>query len=241
MATVATRPNVASRRREHTFYTGIAVVIASVVFVGFSRTYFLKHLFGAPALPPLVHVHALLFTTWIALFITQTTLVSARRTDVHMRLGIAGFLLAVCMMVVGPLTAIASVKRGHVPVGLPPVVFLSIPLFDILLFSILISAGFFLRRKREHHKRLMLVATLAILPAAFARFPPSALGPYQPTAAFIFTDLVLLAAIAYDTFNHRRLHPAFAWAGLLLIVSYPLRLAIAGTSGWTTFAQWLIR
>jgi hypothetical protein len=72
----------------------MAIVAALTVFVGFAPTYFLKALFGAPSLSPLLHVHGLLFTSWIVLLAAQTALVAGRRTDVHRRLGLAGGVLA---------------------------------------------------------------------------------------------------------------------------------------------------
>jgi hypothetical protein len=216
------------------------VIAALVVFTGFARTYFLKGFYGAPSLTPLLHFHGLIFSSWILLFITQTSLVAAGRTDIHRRLGVAGGVLAGLMIIIGPLTAITAAKLGHVPApGIPPLVFLSIPLFDILQFAILIGSALYLRRRVEHHRRLMLVATIGILPAAFARFPIPFLYPYQPHAAFLLTDLVLVSAIAYDSIKHRRLHPAFVWAGLLVVLSYPLRLMVAGTGAWMSFARWL--
>jgi hypothetical protein len=53
---------------------------------------------------PIIHVHGALFSCWILLLVKQTSLVSARRVDVHRRVGIAGFILA-CVMVVGVLAA----------------------------------------------------------------------------------------------------------------------------------------
>lgn len=38
----------------------------------------------------LVHLHAALFSTWVLLFIAQTTLVAQGRIAVHWRLGVAG-------------------------------------------------------------------------------------------------------------------------------------------------------
>jgi hypothetical protein len=51
--------------------------------------------------------------------------------------------------------------------------------------------------------------------------------------SFVF----LLAVVAWDLATIRRLHPATLWGGLLLVVSQPLRLAIAGTEPWLAFAR----
>ena len=91
------------------FFTGLAVAVALTVFAGFAPTYYLKGLYGTPVLSPFLHFHGMLFTSWILLFVAQTTLVAAKRTDLHRRLGIVGALLAVAMLVVGAV--------GQHPVG----------------------------------------------------------------------------------------------------------------------------
>jgi hypothetical protein len=42
---------------------------------------------GARALPWIIHLHAVVFTSWLAFYDTQTTLVRTGRTAVHRRLG----------------------------------------------------------------------------------------------------------------------------------------------------------
>ena len=74
------------------------------------------------------------------------------------------------MIVVGIITAIYGAKHGFPPRS-RPLVFLAVSIFDILVFSILVAAGFYYRRQAETHKRLMLLATIAILDAAIGRLP----------------------------------------------------------------------
>ena len=239
---MATQPQLAVRRRDRFFYTGMAVLAAAIVFAGFARTYYLKAHFATPPLRPLVHFHGILFTSWIVLFLSQASLVAAKRTDIHRRLGLAGGVLAVLMVCVGSLTAISAARRGFAPPGAPPpLVFLVIPLFDMLVFAVLIAAAFLYRRQPDTHKRLMLVATIALLDAAIGRLPFAFILKNGPLAFFGLADLILLACIFYDIVTRRRLHPAYLWGGILLIVSQPLRLLIGGTSAWLTFAHWLTR
>ena len=119
-------------RRDRRFFSGIALVIAGVVFIGFAPTYYLKGVFGTPELAPLFHLHGLLFSAWIALLVVQTQLVARGRTGLHRRLGVAGGALAVLMVAAGLAAAIAAARRGTPPdaiAGLPPpLVFLVIPM-----------------------------------------------------------------------------------------------------------------
>jgi hypothetical protein len=81
-------------QRDRRFFAGMAIASAVAVFVGFLATYYLKAWWGTPVLPPLVHLHGILFTGWILLLIAQTSLVAARRTDLHRRIGVGGGVLA---------------------------------------------------------------------------------------------------------------------------------------------------
>jgi len=230
---------IAGKRRERFFYIGIAIVIVGVVFGGFARTYFLRPYFTTQPLMPLLHLHGIVFTSWLVLYFTQTILVAAKRTDIHRRLGIAGAVIAVLMVLIGTITAIIRAQQGATPAEeIPPLVFLVIPLADMLVFAILIGAGFYFRRQPDVHKRLMLLATISILAAAIARLPFAFLQA-GPPAFFGVTDLFIAACFIYDLITRGRVHRATALGGLLIVASQPLRLMIGGTDAWIAFATWL--
>ncbi len=235
--TAAPRAAVVNRRRERLFYTGMAVAILLTVFAGFSRTYYLKPLFGTAPLSPLLHLHGVVFTAWIVLLLVQTTLVATNRIKTHRRLGWAGAAVAALMLLVGTATAIIRAAQGAAPTGIPPLAFLTIPLFDMLVFAILVGAGFYYRRRPDTHKRLMLLATISILPAAVARLPYVLQA--GPLAFFGLTDLFIVACLIYDRMSRGRFHRATIWGGLLIVLSQPLRLIISGMQAWLSFASWL--
>lgn len=232
-------PALIRRRRERLFYLGMSIAVVITVFAGFAPTYFLRPYFTTTPLMPLLHLHGLVFTSWIALFLIQTTLVASHRTDIHRRLGIAGGVIATLMMLVGVSTAVIRARQGATPPGGPsPLVFLVVPLGDILVFTILVGAGFYFRRQSDVHKRLMMLATISILTAAIARLPFAFLQA-GPVAFFGLTDVFVVACVVYDLITLRRVHRATALAALLIVASQPLRLMIGGTHAWLTFATWL--
>lgn len=156
----------------------MATALGLTVVAGFASTYYLRFFTDGPRatltggpFTPLVHVHGVLFTAWVLLFIVQTALVASRRVAMHRRLGIAGAVLAAAMVVAGTFIAIASAARGSAPAGVDPLAFLVIPLFDMILFATFITAALARRRDREAHKRLMLLAYISIVVAAVARLP----------------------------------------------------------------------
>jgi hypothetical protein len=232
--------------RDRAFYTGIAVALALTVFAGFSRTYYLPLAGGATpttfsggVVSPLVHLHGVLFTGWVLLFVAQTSLIASRRVWMHRRMGIAGAVLAAAMIGAGTATAITAAGAGVAPPGVEPLVFLAIPLTDMVLFGTFVAAAVWHRRNREAHKRLMLLAYLSILAAAMARLP--GVMPLGPPGFFGLTFLFLAAAIAYDLFSRRRVHPVYIWGGLLLVLSVPARLLMSQTAAWGSFAAMLTR
>jgi hypothetical protein len=232
---------IGTKQRTRRFYVGVAVAIAITVFAGFSRSYFLKSYYGTPELSLLLHVHGFVFTSWVLLFLAQTTLVAVDRTDLHRKLGVGGALLAALVLLVGTTTAILRVKGGSAPIpGVPPLAFLAVPLFDMVVFAILIGAGLSLRGNPDTHKRLMTLATISLMSAPIARLPFGLLRA-GPPAFFGLTDLFIVAMLLYDLVTRRRIHPATIWGGLLIVASQPLRLMISGTSAWMAFAGWLTR
>lgn len=245
---MATSPNFHRRISDRPLYLLAAVIFPLIVLAGFARTYYLKGYFATPALPNLiVQLHAVIMTAWVVLFIVQVTLVAKRKTKLHQRLGILGAGLAALVFVVGILTGIYAAARFIdkptmlAPGDPPPLPFLIIPLGDMVIFAILISTALYYRKRLDIHKRLMLLAAINLLTPAIARIPLSFIVHGGPLVFFGLTDLVLIGFVAFDTIRHRRLHPAFLWGGLFLILMQPLRIILAPTNAWISFAAALVR
>jgi FtsH-binding integral membrane protein len=230
-------PSALAGRRRHTrFYRIVAVIALLVMFAGFAPSFFLKPLFHKP--PPLtvlLVIHGVIMTSWFLPFLVQAQLASVRNLRMHRRLGVAGVVLAIAVFVAGTTVAITGARLGHSP-GPPPLVFLAIPLTDMVVFALLAGTGLALRRRSDTHKRLMLLAVVGILTAAIARTP---LVSSNVLFACSITISFALACVAWDTWRNRRLHPAFGWGLALVALSWPLRLWMSGTAGWLAFAHWL--
>ncbi len=228
------------------FYGGMAIALALTVLTGFAPTYYLRFfgegpratVSGAP-FTSLVHLHGALFTGWVLLFIVQTALVASHRVAVHRRLGVAGAVLAAAMVLAGTSLAIAAAVRGSAPPGMDPLAFLAIPFFDMILFATFVTTALVMRRDKEAHKRLMLLAYISLVVAAVARLP--GVLPLGPLAFFGLGYLFVVLAAVYDLVSRRRVHKAYLWGGGLMVASVPLRLMISGTGAWRGFAELLTR
>src|SRR5712671_594335 len=158
MATVVARPSslatpapvLPGRRFDHFFFSSMALLMLATVFLGFAPTYYLAGVFRAPLPSLIIHLHGAAFSCWILLLVTQASLVSAGRVDIHRRLGIAGVLLACLMVILGVLAATDSLVREAGPAGRDPKFFYIIPLTDMLIFATLVFFAFRARSNPPH-------------------------------------------------------------------------------------------
>lgn len=248
MTTAAVSPAVTlhGARYDRSFYSGMAIAMAVTVLVGFGPTFYLRPLFGAPvtvtgasSLSTIAVIHGVVFSLWVGLFVAQTRLIASQRVSLHRQMGYAGGVLAALMIVLGILTAVSAAKRGASAPGIDPRAFLVVPMFDILLFAVFVTAAIRARRNKEAHKRLMLMAYISIMVAAVARIP-GVVG-LGPLGFFGLTTIFIIIGAGYDWFSRRRIHAVYLWGGALFIVSVPLRLALSGTAMWQRFAESLMR
>ena len=199
-----------------------------------------------PPFPLIIHFHAVTFVGWLAVLTAQVLLIRRRRADLHRKLGAAAMGLAGLMVVIGPATAF-YMQRYHwgTPESDPP--FLAIQLTDILAFAVLASAAFALRKDSSAHKRLILLATLYISDAGFARLfgddVHSLLGNgFWPLVATLYlaNDLLIVGIGAYDLATRKRLHPAYA-AGIAFIFAVQMTAVFLDRSpAWKPVALRLI-
>jgi hypothetical protein len=219
----------------------MALAMLTTVFVGFAHTYYLAgvfRVFRAPLPSLTIHLHGAAFSCWILLLVTQTSLVSAGRTDLHRRLGIAGFLRACRMVILGVLAATDSLARAGGPAGRDVQFFYIVPLTDMLIFATLTFFAFRARRNPQTHKRLIIVATIGLTMAAIARWPTTFLLRNAAMAALL-SYVFLLIVVAYDLWSSRKVHRATLWAGGFLIFVQQIRIPIGKTAAWQAVASWV--
>lgn len=231
-----------ARLKEKRFYLFSGFLFAALVFVGFSKAYYLRPLFGlGPLYSDMVRFHGVVMTVWVLLFVAQAWLVSAKRVKLHMKMGWAGVAVAVLVLATGYMVSIGALEhqtaadRG----GIPPLAFLIVPLTDLVLFVLFFGLAIYWRKRPAEHKRLMLLTAANFLPPAAARMPVDALQAMGPFWLFGLPTVLVIAALVYDTWRSRRVNRVFLAGSIILIASFPLRLMIAGTGAWMHFASWL--
>jgi len=233
-----------TRPSDHRFFSIMSIVTSVTIVAGFWNTYLPKILSGAPALPPIIHVHAAIFTSWLAFYVMQTTLVLNGRTALHRRLGIAGLVLAALLLVVGTATSITVTRlgdRGIPGVEFPdPAGFLLLNLNAVFVFAILVAAGWYFRRNAQTHKRLMLMATMSSLVGPGVSRLPFASGK-PPVIALLVLGFLFTGPI-YDLVTRRRVHPAYLWSlPLAFLAVPPIVVQLSATTAWQRVAAMLLR
>lgn len=232
-------PAAAKRRAEHLFFSGLALLMLATVYIGFARTYFNAGLFAAPLPHPIIHVHGAAFTLWILLLVTQTSLVNAGRTDLHRKLGVAGFVLACLMVVLGVLAAINGLERDAHPPGIDGLTFFMIPMSAMVVFGVLVYFAWRMRRDPASHKRLLIFATTEILLAATARWPVYHTAP-NLLPALLTTYVFIVALMLFDLWSLHRIHKVTGVVSVAMIVFHQVRMPIAFSGPWHAFAGWVL-
>ena len=231
-------------RLDKYFFPGMALLLLITVFFGFARSYFLAGIFAAPLPNWLIHAHGAAFSSWLLLLIVQTSLVAAKRVDLHRKLGLVGFSLAGFMVILGILAATDLLRResaSAVPRPRPdPQTFYIIPLTDMLIFATLIFFAFRARFNPPAHKRLILVATTALAVAAVVRWPLAFIQNNPIWVAELCTYGFLLLLAGYDLWSTGKVHRATIWASAFLILVQRVRGPLGATAAWHSFATWAL-
>jgi hypothetical protein len=239
---VSTNSNLPGSGFDHIFFPGVAWLMLIIVFVGFAPSYYLAGALRAPLPSLAIHVHAIVFSCWILLLIAQTALTVAGRVDIHRRLGIAGFILASAMLFVGVWAATDQLARRSFVRD--PLEFYIFPLANVVAFTVLIVFAYRARFDSAAHKRLIIVASTALMAAPIARWH---LHGFLHTRVFGVSAMMgerlsyvfILLLMAYDLWATRRVHRATVWAGAFLIIFQQLALYFGRTWVWHAFAGWV--
>ena len=209
MATLS-QPPLAHSVGDERFFLKSAIVMALVIVVGFSLQLAMGR--STFASPLRVHVHAVLFMGWVAIYVLQNTLVATGRIGLHRRLGWFAVVWAAAMVASGIAVTVIMTRAGTVPFFFQPLQFLVFDPVAVLTFAGLTAAAVVLRRRTEWHRRLHFCGMAMLLAPAFGRILPlPLLQPWAWEATFAVTLLFPIAGAWADRRRFGQVHPAWRW------------------------------
>lgn len=236
------RDRVGSRDR---FFLGMSGALFLVLLIGFSPTLYLRLFFDVPPIPLYLHVHGATVTAWFVWLIAQASLVNVSRVDIHRRIGLFGAVIGTAVVPAGLMATLLLVPRLP-EIGLPLeqalwfVTWVVWANFHMLLgFVAFLVTALVMRRRTDIHKRMMLLASICLMPPPLARIAQNLGWLLERETIFVTVAWLMLFVpiLIYDLIKTRRVHSSTAIGGLcfLLIVFGPI--LVAGTG----FAQSFVR
>lgn len=230
---MAMNANILRRASDRKLFWATAILFPVFIFTGFARSYYLGAFFDAPAFAnAIVHAHGIIMTLWVLFFSVQIALVRTKNVKLHMTLGMFGIALAVLVVISGLVTLYDSLLVRATPIiGMNPHSFLIIPFTALVMFVVLFSAAIYYRKQAFEHKSLMFLTVINFLPFAFSRmsFIPD---QYMIPWAFGAPYVIGIAGIIWFSIKHKKFSKVVIIALLLLIASFPLRIALMDSPLW---------
>jgi len=120
----------------------------------------------------------------------------------------------------------------------------------VVFFACVVAVAVANVSRPDVHKRLMLVATVSLLPPAIARLIALGAGvPFSPghppPLAFsllpsLASDVPLIAAMVWDRRRAGRIHPTYLVAGACLVALQFIRVPLGSTTAWYEITNWLL-
>ena len=245
MTTIAKDAGI--RFRIGDLYTWTALGCVLTAFLGFLPTFWMPLSAGKFAANPVVFMHGIGFFTWTLFALAQTSLVPTGNVALHREVGLAGISFATLLTVLGLLAALNSLQSG-IAAGQTAgaEAFLIVPLTVIVTFAVLFAFAIANIRRKEFHKRLMLLATISVLNAPVARplivwvyklSPADQLPVWIDVPATYLSYLLIVPALIFDWRTRGRIHPVYLIAVPILILIPLLAMPVSDSAAWHSFAK----
>jgi hypothetical protein len=207
------------------FFLITALAMALVVVLGFSTQLAMGR--STFASPPHVHLHAIVFMGWVAIYVAQTAFAATGSMTLHRRLGWIATGWMIAMVIMGFVVTISMVRRGVVPFFFTPVQFLVFDPMSVLTFAALTAAAVVNRHRTDWHRRLHYCGMSLLLGPAFGRLLPMPfLIPYAWETTIIFVLIFPVIGVLADLRRTGIVHRAWIWGIATIIGSALLTNAI---------------
>jgi hypothetical protein len=247
MATPAERQHsgparASTRAPRPRFFLLFALVAVAAAMVGFFGTFTRPVWRGEFHGPALAYVHGGFMLAWLLLFLAQATLVQTGRLVRHRMLGWLGLAIMPGVVLTTMAMGVYATRRDVAAGGGEIAISALLGTFTSpLIFAVLFGAAIRYRRRPDFHKRLMMLATIAILWPAFFRFRHYFPDVPRPDLwfAFVLPQSLVVLAMLHDQLTLRRVHVVYWTAGLALIAEAGAEALLFDGPGWRSLSHWL--
>jgi hypothetical protein len=197
------------------------------------------------------HAHGLAMTAWLALLVTQASLMRSGARPLHRRLGLLSYLLVPVIVVVTLRFVHYTLQEGPPTLGAYSLFFLALVVVTLVMFVALFGLAMLNRAKPAVHARYMVATLFPLFPPVtdrlIGRFLPSIIadmpriggGPIVQCVGFGIADAILAGLAIWDwTANGRLVFPV----ALAVVVAGQAAILTLHTFGfWQTFGTWFVQ
>jgi hypothetical protein len=238
---MATLPYPADTDRgEARFFFTMACLMAATIVAGFSFNLITgRSSFG---MPWLVHFHAWVMMGWLALYVTQNSLIFADNIALHRRLGWLSMIWLPAILVMGLVITRYSLQQLGGPFFFDQNEFLISNPIMLLLSVGLAGWAVTVRRNTGWHRRLMFCSFAILTGPGIGRLAPNPLlEPYAWWIGAVGLPLIFpLVGMLADKRRYGKVHPAWFWGVGLVIALQAVADLIAYSPMGIQFTEWFL-
>ena len=242
MSAIAT-DSVNKRGFRPSFFLWMTLLMAFLVFGGFGLTYWKPMATGSlESLPPVVHLHGVVFSIWIVLLVVQSFLINVNNVKLHKSLGTFGIAVATGLVILGALITIlfGKYQRINPPPDYHNLMYLGV--VAVLCFSSLFCLAIRNVRKPDNHRRLILFATMSLLAPGINRLymVPFGLTQLPLVAMYMTLDALIIAVLIYDWRTMNKISSATLTGTGFILLPQLLHGPVAGSEAFNELCNILI-
>lgn len=227
---------------EHRFFFASSLMCLTVALIGFGPGFVHAVTTDISAIPLRIHLHGVVMMAWLLLFVQQTRLVQRHSLRLHRRMGklsIVLFSLVIISDIVISLNSLTKTVPAHIDT-------LINNLFSLQVVAVVLAMAFYsmalsaTRHDLYAHKRYMLILTILILEASFARMqylPGLNFLDNGVVMAHVYHSLLFVPLIVYDLRQRKRLHPATVNGLIIIVVGKGFTIWAWDNPVWQMFAN----
>lgn len=227
-------------RSRYFLFWGLSFVL--VIAIAFAPRYWIPVFEPEVEISQVIHFHALFATLWIVLYVSQVSLIRARKITTHRVLGFVSLIIVIGVLISGFYVSLGLAERALVvnPQGARPLLLVNI--LDLMLFGVLIGFAIKYRKKAIRHKQFVTLGTIVLMNAAYFRLGRFIVGQGLTAVilAVVITSLVILLFLWSGKKYVARWNSSIRRVALIIIAIHVVRIPLAITPIWSDIADYLL-